>query len=130
MLTSKFVFASSLALVATGALADSGDVHVNDWSTFDSSITREQVLQEMQDAYARGDRDMGERGYVLAYESAAPRSSAEVQAELRTAQRLGLLSIGEGDSPIATSEQEAVIAKAGHDAVEQYADASAFEEQG
>lgn len=130
MLTSKFVFVSSLALAATGALADSGDLHINDWSNFDGSVTREQVLQEMQDAYARGDRDMGERGYVLAQDSSPSRGSAEVQAELHTAQRFGLVSIGESDAPIATAEQEAVIAKAGHDAVPQVADASAVEEQG
>jgi hypothetical protein len=42
-------------------------------------------------------------------------------AELREAQRLGLISVGEGNAPIATAEQERLIAKAGHDAAEQFA---------
>jgi Domain of unknown function (DUF4148) len=121
MFTSKFVLVASLALATTGAFADSGDMHINDWSTFSSTVTREQVQQEMQDAYARGDRTSGERGYVAADEASTPRSRAEVLAELREATRLGLISIGEGDAPIATAEQEQLIAKAGHDAAEQLA---------
>jgi hypothetical protein len=121
MLTSKFVVAASFVLATTSAFADSGDLHINDWSTFSSTVTREQVKQEMKDAYARGDRDYGERGYVVAENASTPRSRAEVQAELREAQRLGLVSIGEGDMPIATAEQERMIAKAGHDAAGQFA---------
>jgi hypothetical protein len=63
MLTSKLVLVASLALAATGAFADSGDVHINDWSTFSSTVTREQVQQEMRDAFARGESNFGERGY-------------------------------------------------------------------
>lgn len=121
MLTSKFVVAASFVLATTGALADSADQHINDWSTFSSTVTREQVKQEMKDAYARGDRDYGERGYVVAESPSTSRSRAEVLAELREAQRLGLVSIGEGDMPIATAEQERLIAKAGRDAAEQFA---------
>ena len=51
-------------------------------------------------------------------------SRAVVLAELREAQRLGLTSFGEGDPPIATAEQERLIAKAGHDAAEQFAKSS------
>jgi len=121
MLTSKFVFAASLALATTSVLADSGDLHINDWLPSSSTITREQVKQEMRDAYARGDRDYGERGYVVAESPSLSPSRAEVQAELREATRLGLVSIGEGDVPVATAEQERMIAKAGHDAAEQLA---------
>ena len=121
MLKSKFVVAASIALATTGAFADSGDLHINDWSTFSYTVTREQVKQEMNDAYARGDRDYGERGYVVAESPSTPRSRAVVLAELREAQRLGLVSIGEGDMPIASAEQERLIAKAGHDAAEQFA---------
>ncbi len=121
MVTSKLVLVASLALATTGAFADPSDPHINDWSTFGSSVTREQVQQEMRDAYVRGDRDFGERGYVAAATSSSPRSRAEVLAELREAQRLGLISVGEGDVPIATAEQESLIAKAGHDAAEQFA---------
>jgi hypothetical protein len=109
MLTSKFVFAASLALATTSVLADSGDLNINDWLPSNSTITREQVKQEMRDAYARGESP-----------SASP-SRAEVKAELREATRLGLVSIGEGDVPVATAEQESMIAKAGHDAAEQLA---------
>ena len=121
MLTSKFVIAASFVLATTSAFADSADLHINDWSTFSPTVTREQVKQEMKDAYARGDRDYGERGYVAAESPSTPRSRAEVKAELREAQRLGLVSIGEGDVPIATAEQERLIAKAGQDAAEQFA---------
>jgi hypothetical protein len=121
MLKSKFVLAASLVLATTGVFADESDPHINDWSTFSSTITHEQVKQEMRDAYARGDRDMGEAGYVVAQSLSSPRSRAEVLAELREAQRLGLLSVGESDPPIATAEQERLIAIAGHDAAEQFA---------
>jgi hypothetical protein len=121
MLTSKLVLVASLALAATGAFADSGDVHINDWSTFSSTVTREQVQQEMRDAFARGESNFGERGYVAAKGPESSRSRAEVLAELREAQRLGLISVGEGNAPIATAEQERLIAKAGHDAAEQFA---------
>jgi hypothetical protein len=119
MFPSKLVVAS-LALAVTGAFANSGDLHINDWPSSSSTITREQVRQEMLDAYARGDRDYGERGYVVA-ETQPSRSRAEIVAELREATRLGLVSVGEGDVPVATAEQEQLIAKAGHDAAEQFA---------
>ena len=121
MLKSKIVLAASLVLVTTGVFADESDPHINDWSTFSSTVTSEQVKQDMRDAYARGDRDMGEVGYVAAQSPSKERSRAEVLAELREATRLGLTSFGEGDPPIATAEQERLIAKAGHDAAEQFA---------
>lgn len=88
MLTSKFVLAAAFVLSTSSAFADSGDMHINDWSTFSSSVTR-----------------------------------AQVQAELREATRLGLVSIGEGDAPIASAEQEQLIAQAGQRAAVQYAQA-------
>ena len=45
----------------------------------------------------------------------------QVKAELREAQRLGLMTVGEGSTPTATAEQERLIAKAGKDAVERFA---------
>lgn len=120
MSSSKLFLAASLALAMTGAFADSGDLHINDWPSSGSTVTREQVRQEMLDAYARGDRNDGERGYVAA-ETQPSRSRTEVVAELREATRLGLVSVGESDAPVATAEQEHLIAKAGHDAAEQFA---------
>jgi hypothetical protein len=124
MLKSKLVLAASLVLATAGVFADESDPHINDWSTFSSTVTSEQVKQEMRDAYARGDRDMGEVGYVAAQSPSTSRSRAEVLAELQEATRLGLTSFGEGDPPIATAEQERLIAKAGHDAAEQFAKSS------
>jgi hypothetical protein len=94
----------------TGAIADSGDLNINDWPANGSTYSQMQV----------GESDLGERGYVFAPDSSS-RSRAEVVAELREAQKLGLISVGESDAPIATAEQEALIAKAGHDAAEQFA---------
>lgn len=42
-----------------------------------------------------------------------------IQAEAAEANRLGLLSFGEGDPPVATAEQEQLIAAAGQRAAEQ-----------
>lgn len=120
MSSSKSVLVASLALAMSGAFASPADLHINDWPSSGSTVTREQVQQEMIDAYARGDRDYGERGYVVA-EAQPSRSRAEVLAELREATRLGLVSVGESDAPVATAEQEHLIAKAGHDAAEQFA---------
>lgn len=44
---------------------------------------------------------------------------ARISAETQEANRLGLLAFGEGDPPIATAEQEALIAAAGRRAVSQ-----------
>jgi hypothetical protein len=110
MLTSKLVLATSLALAVTGAFADSGDLNINDWPANGSNASYMQVASAE-----------GERGYMFEQDSSPERSRAEVVAELREAQKLGLISVGESDAPIATSEQEALIAKAGHDAGEQFA---------
>lgn len=52
------------------------------------------------------------------HQVAAAKSRAQVIAELREAQRLGLLNVGEGDAPVATPEQERLIADAGRRAAE------------
>jgi hypothetical protein len=44
----------------------------------------------------------------------------KIQAEAAEANRLGLLAFGEGDPPVATAEQEALIAAAGRRAIESY----------
>jgi len=95
MLTSKFVLATSLALATTGAFAEAGDMHINDWATFSSTVAREQV-----------------------------------KGELREATRLGLISVGEGNAPIATAEQERLIAKAGQDAAKQFAKSTGDADKG
>lgn len=45
-------------------------------------------------------------------------SRAQVIAELREAQRLGLMSVGESDPPVATARQQSQIAAAGQRAAE------------
>ncbi len=127
MLTSKLVLATSLALATAGAFADSGDMNINDWSTFSSTATREQVKQEMREAIARGERTDGERGYVFVEFVPSSRSRAEVKAELQEAARLGLITVGEGSMPIATAEQEHLIAHAGQNAAHQLAKSSDVE---
>ncbi len=54
----------------------------------------------------------GEQGYVFEVVPSTL-SRAEVLAELRAAQRLGLVTYGEAGPPVATPEQEALIARAG-----------------
>jgi hypothetical protein len=125
MLKSKCVIAASLVFAASAAFADPGDLNINDWTSFSQSTTREQVKQEMRDAVARGERNDGERGLEPA-NMASPRSRDAVVAELHEATRLGLVSIGEGDVPIASGEQEQRIAKAG--ATGQFARSSATSE--
>jgi hypothetical protein len=46
-------------------------------------------------------------------QSMSPKSRAQIRAELAEAQRLGLLSSGEQDTPVATPEQERLIAESG-----------------
>ena len=123
MFTSKLVLATSLALAVSAAFADSGDLPIDKW-VGSSTLTREQVRQELRNAIARGDRFHGEGGYVPAPVPSKPRSRAEVLAELREAVRLGLIVIGDGDIPVASAEQERLIAKAGRDAAERVATAA------
>jgi hypothetical protein len=125
MSKSKLILATSLFVAVSAAYADSGDVDISQWSGGPSAASREQVKQEMRDAYARGEITYGEQGYGNT-PSASTRSRAEVVAEMREASSLGLLSaIGEGDVPVATAEQERLIAKAGQDAAGRVAIATA-----
>jgi hypothetical protein len=125
MSKSKLILATSLFVAVSAAYADSGDVDITQWSGGPSAASREQVKQEMRDAYARGETTYGEQGYGNTT-SASTRSRAEVVAEMREASSLGLLSaIGEGDVPVATAEQERLIAKAGQDAAGRVAIATA-----
>lgn len=54
----------------------------------------------------------------------------QVKAELREATRLGLISTGEANPPIATAEQERLIAKAGKEAAEHVAKSTDDDDQG
>jgi len=99
--------------------ADAADPHINDWANITSTVTREQVKQEMREAYARGDRDYGERAMSSRrpkrHRAAAPKFWPNCARQSVWGSSLS----GEGSIPVATAEQERLIAKAGHDAAEQ-----------
>jgi hypothetical protein len=120
MLKSKLFVAASLAVTSLGALAD-GPNEIPSWfSEPQSTLTRAQVKAELEQARARGELMHGDGGAPFV---AAPstRTRKQVMAELREAQRLGLT--GSAEVPVSTPEQEALIAKAGAEAAEQYASA-------
>ena len=50
MLTSKLVLAASFVVATTGAYAEVGDLHISDWSTSGSTVTRDQVHAESREA--------------------------------------------------------------------------------
>jgi hypothetical protein len=110
-----------------------------------STKTRAEVVAELQDAISRG--RMYDLPYMYADRVAFAQSSGaagdvqsttqvtagpdgavvvwgdarlarvRIQAEATEANRLGLLAFGEGDPPIATAEQEQLIAAAGRRAI-------------
>lgn len=91
MITSRLAVLSCIALLSAGASADDGDLSINDWASVDNGGQHVSV------------------------------SRSEIEAELGEAQRLGLLSVGEGAFPEATFEQEQAIQHAKRQAAEQYA---------
>jgi hypothetical protein len=102
-----------LAAVGTAAQADGGDVHV--FAPAASSVSREAVRADVLAARAAGELFFGESG--LQFEGTPSiRNRIEVRAELRVAQRLGLIAQGETVHAAATPEQERQIAAAGRDA--------------
>jgi len=108
------VFASGAAFAGGGpypepAIPESG-----------TSKTRAQVLAELHEAQRLGLIHVGE-GDIRSDPSKQPgsiKTRAQVVAEMREAQRLGLLNFGEGDVPVASPEQEKLIADAGRRAAE------------
>ena len=77
-------------------------------------ITRAQVVAELREAQRLGLVTVGEDPYAVITQRASTKTRAEVVAELREAQRLDLVDVGgEGDAPVATAEQERLIAEAG-----------------
>lgn len=92
-----------------------------------TTTTRAQVVAELRDAQRDGSVSLGESDsnvQITDLRSEISITRAQVVAELREAQRLGLVSFGEGDVPVATAEQERLIADAGRRVAEQYAVAS------
>jgi hypothetical protein len=78
----------------------------------ESTTNRDTVIAEMKS----GMPSTGEEGFVWSAGNGPGKSRAEVVAELKEAERLGLLSNGEGDVKFATAEQNEQIARAGRSA--------------
>jgi len=102
-----------------------------------STRTRAEVIAELQEAQHLGLVGSTEDGFAsikLNHESGdavtmrgdVDRLRAKTRAETREAGRLGLLSFGEGNPPIATAEQEELIAAAGRLAVDTVVSAKGF----
>lgn len=102
-----------LAAVGTAAQADGGDVHV--FAPATGSVSREAVRADVLAARAAGELFIGESGLQIAG-TPSTRNRTEVRAELRVAQRLGLIAQGEAAHTAATPEQERRIAAAGRNA--------------
>lgn len=117
MLKSNLILATSLALSMSAALADPGDIHINDWPGASSSPAQAQIVSAFAGGAVRGVSSSADGDYPGAF-SSAPCSRDQVVGELREAQRLGLTSGGEGDVPVATVEQEQLIVAAGKKAAE------------
>jgi hypothetical protein len=83
-----------------------------DWQAFAQSGSR-----SGDQTQAAGQVAIGPDGAVVVWGDARE-ARVRIQAEAAEANRLGLLSVGEGDPPVATAEQEQLIAAAGRRAVE------------
>jgi predicted RNase H-like HicB family nuclease len=105
--------------VAGSAVADEGKYPEPYLWQSESGKSRAEVIAEMDEAKRLGQFRLGDDGPSFLANVKASKSRAEVVAELEEAQRLGLLSVGDGELPVATAEQEALIAAAGRRAAEQ-----------
>lgn len=103
------VFAMSFA---GAALADIEPYPESVMVQNESTTSRDTVIAEMKNSTLPS---VGEEGFASAGNGPG-RSRAEVVAELREAERLGLLSNGEGDVKFATAAQNEQIAQAGRSA--------------
>ncbi len=121
MTYSTLIAAATLAALPVAAIAD------NHFSPFvkifageqgylfadpPSTLTRAEVQVRLAANLDQVRASLGEGGYTFIV-APSTRSRAEVLAELREAQRLGLIANGEAGPPIATPHQEALIARAG-----------------
>jgi len=118
MKQTSLLYVVSLLAVASAASAQ-GPVDYPGESTAASTLTRAEVQADLLAAKASGQhmKQYALRSYIDWGKAVRPR--AEVVAELREAQRLGLVGYGEVEARIATPEQERQIAEAGRRAVEQ-----------
>ena len=103
---------------AAGVVSAQGPTNYPEETPSLTAKTRAQVNAELAEARRLGQIVYGEVD-VPSVESpmVATKTRAQVNAELAEARRLGLVVYGEADSPIATPEQERMIAEAGRRAV-------------
>lgn len=113
---------TTLRLLAAASIAVLGSAHASEadrdypWHNApfvqQSSTTRADVVAALNVARANGQLDVGEAGLMpAAFKSMKTRG--QVVAELREAQRLGLVGHGELSAPAASAEQLRQIADAG-----------------
>src|SRR5262245_34672713 len=115
----------ALAALAFGTVARANDVDPFGFEKehFVSSKARAEVAGDLRAARAAGELPVfGEIGVRLA-DAPSTRSRAQVAAETREAQRLGLVSYGELGARQATAEEERQIRVAGMQALERAATA-------
>ena len=117
MKTASLYYIVSLLATASAAWAQ-GPVDYPRESTPVSTLTRAEVEADLLAAKASGQhmKPYALRSYIDWGKAVRPR--AEVVAELREAQRLGLVGYGEVEARIATPEQERQIVEAGRRAAE------------
>src|SRR5262245_38962085 len=114
---------SVLAILGfASAVSAEGPVNYPDLPEVPSTLTRAQVTADVlaarsQGLFVNGDAEMP----IKSVEVASTKTRAQVVAEMRAAQALGLMiPAGEAAAPIATVEQEKLIAEAGLQARDQH----------
>jgi hypothetical protein len=112
--TLRLIASASLALLGTAHAAEADLDYPWHNAPFvqQSNTTRADVSAAAQVARMNHQLDIGEAGLMPA-PFVAMKTRAQVVAELRTAQRLGLVGHGEVSAPSATPEQLRMIADAG-----------------
>jgi len=86
----------------------------------DKQAREEEIRQASVAAQAAGQPATFDAGDVVIVWGDARLVRVKIQAEAAEANRLGLLAFGEGDPPVATEEQEQLIAAAGRRAISNY----------
>jgi hypothetical protein len=113
--TLRLIAAASIAVLGSTAQAAEADLDYpwhNAPFVQQSSTTRADVSAAARVARMNQMLDVGEAGLMPAA-FIATKTRAQVVAELRAAQRLGLVGHGEANAPAATTEQLRQIADAG-----------------
>jgi hypothetical protein len=117
-LTTTVALISTAILTLAAPMAMAQEATPDNFSTFTSQVTRDAVRADAIAAARAGQIERGEASHTATtFKSVQPR--AQVAAEGREAQRLGLIAFGEGPGPVATPAQAEAIRLAGQQAVGQ-----------